>query len=92
MFNVNFTSEQEVDFQGDVIVHVRGGKPLKMPIKAFAKIPDLEIEQGGLDFGGVTKGDSKTLPLTIYNHSDFTAKLILDIRDFEEFEISVAPT
>ena len=40
----------------------------------------------------MTKGDFKTLPLTIYNHSDFMTKLILDIRYYEEFEILVAPT
>lgn len=44
-----------------------------------------------LDFGGITFGDSKTLPLTVHNHSDIPAKLILDIREYPEFEI-ILPT
>ena len=65
---------------------------MRMPVRAFARIPEIQIEQGELDFGGVTRGDSKTLPITVYNHSEVPAKLILDIRDYDEFEISVAPT
>jgi hypothetical protein len=40
-----------------------------------------------LNFGGVTRGDSKELGLKIYNHSNIMAKLRLDIREYEEFEI-----
>lgn len=72
-------------------MHIRGGKPLRMPVRAQSKIPDIEIAEQELDFGGITRGDSKTLPLTVYNHSDIPAKLILDIRAHEEFEI-ILPT
>jgi len=58
-----------------------------MPVRACAKIPDIEIDEAELDFGGITFGDSKTLPLTVHNHSDIPAKLILDIREHPEFEI-----
>jgi hypothetical protein len=37
----------------------------------------------------VTFGDAKILPLTIANNSNIDAKLILDLRDYPEFEISV---
>lgn len=50
-------------------------------------MPEIEIEEQNIDFGGVTFGDQKVLPLTIFNHSDITAKLELDIRDYPEFEI-----
>ena len=56
-------------------------------MRAVAKIPEIEIEEPELNFGGITFGDSKTLPLTVFNHSDIPAKLILDIRAFPEFEI-----
>ena len=62
-----------------------------MKVTANAKIPKIEIEETELDFGGITFGDSKTLPFTIYNHSDIPAKLILDIRDYPEFEIILPP-
>lgn len=35
----------------------------------------------------MTLGDHKTMPITIINNSDITAKLELDIRDYPEFEI-----
>lgn len=58
-----------------------------MPIRANAIIPDVKIEEEQFDFGGVTFGDSKILPLTIHNDSNIDAKLILDLRDYPEFEI-----
>ena len=45
------------------------------------------IEEDMIDFGGVTFGDTKVLPITITNESDITAKIELDIRDYPEFEI-----
>lgn len=50
-------------------------------------IPKVKIEQDILDFQGVTFGDAKILPLTLINDSNIDAKLVLDLRDFPEFEI-----
>ena len=50
-------------------------------------MPDIEIEERQIDFGGVTFGDTKVLPLTFINESDITAKVEIDIRDYPEFEI-----
>ena len=91
IFTVGFISHVETDFQAEITVNIRGGRPLKMPVRACAKIPDIEIAETGLDFGGITLGDSKTLSLTVYNHSDIPAKLILDIREYPEFEIILPP-
>ena len=91
IFTVGFISNVEKDFAAEITVHIRGGKPLKMPVRACAKIPQIEIEQAALDYGGITFGDSKTLPLTIWNNSDIPAKLILDIREHPEFEIILPP-
>ena len=62
-----------------------------LPVRARAIIPDVIIEEEKVDFGGVTFGDQKVLPITIMNNSDITAKLELDIRDYPEFEIIVPP-
>jgi len=91
MFTVGFVSHVEADFFAEIVVHIRGGKALRLPVRACAKVPQIEIEEAELDFGGITFGDSKTLPLTIYNHSDIPAKLLLDIRDYPEFEIILPP-
>jgi hypothetical protein len=89
ILTVGFVSHVELDFDAEITVHIRGGRPLKLPVRACAKIPDIEIEEPALDYGGITFGDSKTLDLTIYNHSDIPAKLLLDIREYPEFEIIV---
>jgi len=47
------------------------------------------IDENMFDFGGVTFGDAKTLPLTLINSSNIDAKLILDLREYPEFEISI---
>ena len=92
IFTVGFISHVPKNFQTEIVVHIRGGKPLRMLVKASAIIPEIQIEQPEVDFGGITLGDSKTLPITIHNHSDITAKLILDIRDYPEFEIILPPS
>ena len=68
-------------------MNIRGGKQLRLPVKAQAIVPDIYIDEPNVDFGGVTFGDQKIMPLTIFNDSDITAKLELDIRDYPEFEI-----
>jgi hypothetical protein len=41
MFSVDFESKVPADFNSDIIVHIRGGKPLRLPIRAVVKIPEL---------------------------------------------------
>lgn len=86
-FKVSFESAVPRDFKTDVVVNIRGGKPLRIPVTANAIVPEVFIDEKMLDFGPVTFGDQKELALTIVNNSDITAKLILDIRDFPEFDI-----
>jgi hypothetical protein len=90
-FTVGFISHVEKEFSSEITVHIRGGKPLKIPVKARAKIPQLAIEEPEINFGGITQGDSKVLPFTIHNHSDITARLVLDIREYPEFELILPP-
>lgn len=65
-----------------ITVNIRGGKPLQIPVRANAIIPDVKIEEDQFDFGGVTLGDSKILPVTIHNNSNIEAKIILDLREY----------
>lgn len=80
-------SNVEKEFNSEITVHIRGAKPLKIPVRANAIVPDVKIEEDIFDYGGVTFGDSKILPLTIHNDSNIDAKIILDLRDYPEFEI-----
>ena len=44
-FTVGFISHVEKDFYAEIIVAIRGGKTLKMPVRAVSKIPDVEIAE-----------------------------------------------
>jgi hypothetical protein len=91
VLTASFISDVETTFSTEITVHIRGGKSLPLKVFACAKIPDIEIKEAKLDFGGITVGDSKTLPFTIFNHSDIPAKLLLDIREYPEFELILPP-
>ena len=77
----------EKEFNSEITVNIRGAKPLKIPVRANAIVPDVKIEEEAFDYGGVTFGDSRILPLTLHNDSNIEAKIILDLRDYPEFEI-----
>jgi len=88
---VGFLSNKEKPFEGKIHVKIRGGDVLPLTVLANAIIPDVRIEEEVFDFGGVTFGDSKVLPLTIHNDSNIEALLILDMRQYgEEFAVSLA--
>ncbi len=89
VFNVGFLSHQEREFNSEITLNIRGSKPIKIPVHATAIVPQVRIAEDNLDFGGVTFGDAKIIPMTIANKSNIEAKLILDLRDYPEFEISV---
>jgi len=89
LLNVSFLSNVAKEFTSKIIVNIRGGKPLEIPIKANSLKPDVKIEEEEFDFAGVTFGDSKILPLTIHNFSPIDAKIIMDLREYPEFELIV---
>ena len=87
IITVNFFSPVPKEFSTEITVNIRGGRQMKIPVRACAIVPDISIEEPQIDFGGVTFGDHKILPLTFFNKSDITAKIELDIRNHPEFEI-----
>ena len=87
----SYLSSIEKQFNTEIEVFIRGGNPIKVPIKAHAVVPQVKIIEEVFDFGGVTFGDSKTLDLTLENESSIEAKLIVDLREYPEFELSLTP-
>lgn len=57
-----------------------------MPVIINSIVPEIYIEEKVIDFGGITFGDQKTLPITLINESDISAKIILDMREYPEFD------
>ena len=86
-FKVSFKSDVVKEVRTEIVVNIRGGKPLRIPVIINSIVPDIYIEEKNVDFGGITFGDSKTLPLTIINESNITAKVILDMRELPEFDL-----
>ncbi len=45
----------------------------------------MSVQEEKFEYGGVTFGDSKTLPFTLINESNIDAKVVLDLREYPEF-------
>jgi hypothetical protein len=75
----------------NIVWEVRGDKPIKLPITFKALIPDIRLIQDEIDFGDVTAGTSKKLPLVLENHSEIPAILYLDLGTFPGFELIGPP-
>ena len=86
---VSFSSNEARKFTGiSIIVHIRGGNPIKVPVSAEVIIPKITIYEKEFNFGKITYGNSSTLELNIENTSPILAKLKLDLRSKEEFKES----
>jgi len=44
-FTVGFQSNSSKDFNTEILVNIRGGKQLRIPVRAKAIVPDISIEE-----------------------------------------------
>lgn len=68
---LNFMEPQVISTQ--LTVEVRGGKPVKMPIKGEAVLPAIDIQEPTLDMGEVYTGVVSRQALTIVNTTPVVA-------------------
>lgn len=68
---LNFMEPQVVSTQ--LTVEVRGGKPVKMPIRGEAVLPAIDIQEPTLDMGSVYTGVVARMPLTVVNTTPVVA-------------------
>jgi len=81
---VNFCCKEEKKIDSEIVLYIRGGKPVSIPFKVETIIPKVVVLEDEFDFGGVTTlGNSGTLKLTVMNNSSIPATLILDLREKE---------
>ena len=74
--------KEEKKIESEIILNIRGGKPVSLPFKAETIIPKVSVLEDEFDFGGVTTlGNSSNLKMTIINNSDIPATLLLDLRE-----------
>lgn len=59
-----------------VLVEVRGGKPVKLVIKGEAVLPAVDIQESQLDFGEVYMGVTARIPMTIINTTPVLAGML----------------
>jgi hypothetical protein len=82
---VKFESKDEVAVKGEILVHIRGGRVLKVPFSGRTVIPDVSIIEEDFDFGNITTlGNSLPMKMTVTNNASIAADLVLDLRGEEE--------
>ena len=76
---VTIQSNDERVISDDLVVSIRGGKQVKLPLRAKVIIPHVRIMEDDFDFGGVTYGSTAILKMTLLNESSIPAVLNLDL-------------
>jgi hypothetical protein len=84
---VTVSPYQAETIDSTLFLDVRGDKPVRLGIAYEAIIPDVRLLQDEMDFGEVTTGISKTLPLVLENKSRIAATLYLDMSAFPDFDL-----
>lgn len=77
---VKFVSNRDFKLHKDLIIYVRGSKPIRIPVQADVIIPKIVVYEKEFDFGKVTFGNSAKLEMNIENTSPILAKVTLDMR------------
>ena len=81
---ISFCCKEEKKIDTDILLYIRGGRPLAIPFKVETIIPKVMILEEEFDFGPVTTlGNSSNLKMTVINSSLIPATLILDLREKE---------
>ena len=63
-----------------LVIHVRGGKTVRLPVSVDAIVPDVRVVERALRFGDVHVGSTATVAATLRNDSPVDATLCLDAR------------
>lgn len=76
---VRFYGQREMDLKAKIVVNVRAGASIHLPVFAKVIIPNLVIMEPAFNFGTVTAMSTANLPLTIWNKCDLPVDLIMDL-------------
>ena len=71
---------------------IRCGRPLKLPVRAECRVPEVTVEQDEIGFGGVVAGATNWKPLTLTNTSAVPATLHLDLSALPDVNVKLAAT
>ena len=79
--NITFITHEEILIKSDIVINIRGGKPLRLPFTANVSIPKISIKEDEFDFGSITYGNSSTMMLTCINDGTIVANLEVDLEE-----------
>lgn len=85
--DVSFSCAKPGPFTSSLELEVRGGKVLKLPIKAEGVIPVVQITEQSFDFGGTYISGNVKLPLNLTNITPVMATLMCDLTSHQEFQL-----
>lgn len=83
-----FEASQAGVYDLQCLLNVRGGKTVKLPVRAEAIVPRVSVQQDEFNFDKVYIGGSRSLPCTLANDSAIVAEMELDLRHYGSFSVS----
>jgi hypothetical protein len=86
---VTMTVNAEGSFSTTLIVDVRGGKSIRLPIKAVASVPAIEVAEDEFDFGVSYLGATMKRALTLSNSATVAGSLRVDLAALPEFSLEL---
>ena len=86
---VSVQVEKAGPFSGHILVDMRGGKSIKLPVKALASVPQIEVAEDEFDFGSVFLGGAVKLPITLSNKAAVGGSLRIDLGEHPEFSLEL---
>ena len=74
--------------RSNLVIHVRGGKTVRLPVSVDAITPEVSVVERALRFGDARVGSTATIDATLRNDSPVDATLCLDARSTPELSVS----
>ena len=87
--DLTLSADVPCSIEETVTIIVRGGKPIKLPVKGSVVIPDIFIEEDVIDFGGVIVGGAGKNTLTLVNGSPVQGAVVLDLTGNQELSLEL---
>lgn len=84
---ISLSPTSVIQYETNIIISVRGGKPHKLPISAQVEMPKVEIETPLVEFGSQFVGEPASLPVVVRNLGKITATLLLDLSRHPELDV-----
>eukprot|EP00929_Paragymnodinium_shiwhaense_P088700 TRINITY_DN49010_c0_g1_i1.p1 TRINITY_DN49010_c0_g1~~TRINITY_DN49010_c0_g1_i1.p1 ORF type:complete len:2929 (-),score=783.00 TRINITY_DN49010_c0_g1_i1:108-8894(-) len=86
---VHVLLDRQMNLDTALTLNIRGGRPIKLPIQAQAVVPNIEFVEEEIDFGQITLGAIKVMPISLCNSSAVDGTLYVNLQPHPEFTLSL---